>query len=115
MKTIKTILPLFVFLLILTSCSSANNIPGLPTGKLLESYESPTGEYMINIYRCDGGATVDSSIRGELVTRENDVRRNIYWNYHESSASVNWIDDATVDINGHILNIHNDVYDFRWE
>ncbi len=80
----------------------------------MESYESPTGEYRINIYLCDGGATVDFSIRGELLTKATGVRRNIYWNYHERDASVNWIDDETVNINGHTLNIHNDIYDFRW-
>ncbi len=116
----KKIIPLLLCLCLLTSCeflpySSADGITGLPTGELLSSYESSTGEHTVNIYLCDGGATVDYAIRGEVVTNETGIRKNIYWNYHESAASVKWIDDETVTINDHTLNIHDEVYDFRWD
>lgn len=110
---------LLVFLLFFTSCAaplpSRNGIVGLPKGELLAEYASPNEAYTLNVYLCDGGATVDYSIRGELLTRETGLRKNIYWNYHESDAVVQWTDDDTVTINGHTLNVHEDTYDFRWD
>ena len=38
---------------------------------------------------------------------------NIYWNYHEDHAEVEWIDDETVIINGIQLNVLTEIYDFR--
>lgn len=117
----KKMLPLFlILLLLLTSCgktlSSTNNgISGLPEGEFLEAHHSLNGEYTINIYLCGGGATTDYSIRGELLTNTTGTRKNIYWNYHEDDAVVQWISDETVIINNHIINIHDDVYDFRWD
>ena len=85
----------------------------LPTGDRIGSYPSPTSEYTLNVYLCNGGATVDYSIRGELVTAATGARKNIYWSYHEDAASVRWQDDATVVINGRTLHVPDDVYDFR--
>ncbi len=83
----------------------------------MESYPSPASDLAINIYLCNGGATVDYSIRGELVIRQdgNESRKNIYWGYHEEEASVEWLDETTVVINGRTLNVLEDVYDFRRE
>ncbi len=116
----KVFLVTLVLSLFLTACetmpySSKNGIVGLPKGDFLASYESANGEYTINIYLCDGGATTDYSIRGELLTKETGHRKNVYWNYHESDAVVQWMDDETVVINDRTLNIHTDVYDFRWD
>ena len=108
----------FVILLVLltffdVSCSIFYDMSNLPEGKFVESFDSPSLNYTINIYLCDGGATTDYSIRGELVDNSNGNKKNLYWNYHESNAYVEWIDEYTVKINGHILNILSDVYDFR--
>lgn len=84
----------------------------LPEGELIGVYDSEFSECTVNIYRCNGGATVDYSIRGEVIYK-NDKTKNIYWAYHEQDADVKWIDDQTVCINGRTLNIYNDIYDWR--
>ena len=85
----------------------------MPKGIFIESFDSPSKKYTIKIYRCNGGATTDFSIRGELIDNNDGSKRNIYWSYHEQTAQVNWIDDETVEINGRILNVLSDTYDFR--
>ncbi len=114
---IKKLYPFFLLLILfITSCtSSQNGITGLPEGELLASYDSLDSQYTINMYLCNGGATVDYSLRGELVINSSGTKKNIYWNYHETTASVKWIDSETVNINGHTINILNEVYDFRWD
>ncbi len=117
---IKSLIIVAFLVLLLSSCGETNNsffrgMNSLPKGKFINSYDSPTLNYTINIYLCDGGATTDFSIRGELVNNQNKSRKTIYWNYHEQEAYVEWIDEETVVINNHTLNVLEDVYDFRNE
>lgn len=86
----------------------------LPEGELLGEYPSFSAVCSVNIYRCSAGATVADSVRGEVVF-ENGKRKTIYWAYHESKADVQWLDGETVSINGRILNIYHDKYDWRRE
>jgi hypothetical protein len=86
----------------------------LPTGEFLTEEVSPDGTYTLKAYITDGGATTSYSIRGELVlNKQNNKTKNIYWNYREESAVIEWLDDDTVVINGHTLNVPNDKFDFR--
>jgi hypothetical protein len=41
------------------------------------------------------------------------VPKNIYWGYPEKEAIVRWITNDVVIINGKVLNIFKDIYDFR--
>ncbi|HDX9590471.1 TPA: DUF5412 domain-containing protein [Bacillus pseudomycoides] len=86
----------------------------LPTGDYLTEETSPDGNYTIKAYLTNGGATTSFAIRGELVfnNRKNKVK-NIYWNYREETANIEWIDNDTVVINGKTLNVPNDKFDFR--
>ncbi|WP_062106792.1 DUF5412 family protein [Bacillus niameyensis] len=36
-----------------------------------------------------------------------------YWNYREETANIHWLDHETVEINGHILVIPHDKFDYR--
>lgn len=86
----------------------------LPTGEYLTEEVSPDGTYTLKAYITDGGATTSYSIRGELMlNKQKNKTKNIYWNYREESAVVEWLDDDTVVINGHRLNVPNDKFDFR--
>lgn len=38
--------------------------------------------------------------------------KNIYWN-EEETAEIEWLDDDTVTINGRVLHVPTDTYDFR--
>jgi outer membrane lipoprotein-sorting protein len=108
MKKIGAVIMCILLILFLSSCMSA-----LPKGEFLSAYDSPDKSYTINIYLCNGNATTDFSIRGELVNNADRAKRNIYWSYHEQEAEVEWIDKETVIINEVVLNVLLDTYDFR--
>ncbi|RCX08890.1 hypothetical protein DFR58_1401 [Anaerobacterium chartisolvens] len=86
----------------------------LPEGRLISEVHSPNGEYTIKAYISDGDATTSYAVRGELIF--NTIKKNpknIYWNYREDNAKIEWIDNDTVIINGHKLNVPNERFDFR--
>ncbi len=85
----------------------------LPEEKLIMSSLSPNGTYQVNAYLCDGGATVDQSIRAEVVTVSTGKARDIYWQYHAYDAEIHWISDEVVSVNGITLNVLEDRYDYR--
>ncbi len=86
----------------------------LPTGEYLTEEMSPDGTYTVRAYLNNGGATTSYSIRGELVFNKNNSKtKNIYWNYREETAEIEWIDNYTVIINGHTLEVPNERFDFR--
>ncbi|GHU82631.1 hypothetical protein AGMMS50284_4830 [Clostridia bacterium] len=99
--------------IVIVSHSLASNMKNLPVGEKIDSYDSPSGEYTVNIYLDNGGATVDFAIRGELLNNSNNIKKNIYWCYARNSAKVEWIDNETVVINGKTLNVLTDVYNWR--
>lgn len=89
----------------------------LPRGEIQKSCASPTGEYTVNLYLCNGGATVDYAIRGEVVYNKGFIltrKRDIYWNYHEETADCTWITDHVVAINETVLDVRYDSYDWRY-
>nr|WP_246362822.1 DUF5412 domain-containing protein [Paenibacillus alba] len=85
----------------------------LPRGELVKILESPEKSYTVNLYLVNGGATTDFAIRGELVNNRSASSKNIYWAYQESSSELSWVNDHTVIINGHELNVKKDKYDWR--
>lgn len=90
-------------------------LSGLSGGEKIDSINSPQKTYTLNIYRHNGGATTSYAIRGELISNKKKImnKKNIYWNYREETANVKWLDDDTVIINNHKLNVKTDTYDFR--
>nr|WP_088011915.1 DUF5412 domain-containing protein [Gottfriedia acidiceleris] len=85
----------------------------LPKGDFLTEEKSPNGKYTLKAYVTNGGATTDYAVRGELVFNKEKKSKNIYWNYSESAADIDWIDNDKVVINGHTLNVPQDKFDFR--
>lgn len=86
----------------------------LPEGEFLTEAVSPDGTYTVRIYVTNGGATVAYAVRGELIFNDEDGKeKNIYWNYREDSATIEWVDNDTVEINGRTLNVPQETYDFR--
>ncbi|MGN7477022.1 DUF5412 domain-containing protein [Solibacillus silvestris] len=85
----------------------------LPAGEYLTEEISPDGTYTLRAYVSSTGLSADA-VRGELVfNKRNGKTKNIYWNYRESSANIEWLDNSTVMINGHTLDVLNDKFDFR--
>ncbi|QCT07816.1 hypothetical protein E5Z56_10825 [Ruminococcus bovis] len=85
----------------------------LPKGDFLESSVSPNKNYTVNAYLFGGNATTDYAIRCEVVYNSSGKTRNIYWNYHEDTVDMKWIDENTIDINNHRINVIDESYDFR--
>ncbi|EGT5620542.1 hypothetical protein BUL45_16020 [Clostridium perfringens] len=85
----------------------------LPVGSFQRKYDSPSKKYTINSYICGSGGLPDWAARCEVVNNMNGEVRNIYWDYKIKLIDVKWINDNTVSINGHKINVENDVYDWR--
>lgn len=85
----------------------------LPMGEYLTEETSPDGTYTLKAYLSSPSLSADA-VRGELVLNErNGKTKNIYWNYRESTAKIEWLDNKTVVINGHTLEVLNERFDFR--
>lgn len=89
------------------------NNSDLPKGEFLKESSSKNGIYTIKIYQCNGGATMDFAVRGELIINDTDETKDIYWEYHVKDANVFWEDNDTVTINGKLINLPNGKYDWR--
>lgn len=85
----------------------------LPTGEYITEETSPDGTYTLKAYVSSPSLSADA-VRGELIFNErNGKTKNIYWNYRESTAKLEWLDNKTVVINGHTLEVPNEKFDFR--
>lgn len=91
------------------------NMDNLPAGDYLKSLDSPNHNYTLNAYRYSGGATMDWTLRVEVVNNKDGNCRNIYWNYHESEANMKWLSNEIVKINNKKLNVKMDKYDYRYD
>ena len=81
----------------------------------LSQSTSPDGSYTVTAYLNNGGATTDYAVLCSVKNNDTGEERNIYWNYHCDSAHIAWLDDTTVTINGVVLDVENDTYDWRLE
>ncbi|MDU4132719.1 MAG: DUF5412 family protein [Clostridium perfringens] len=81
--------------------------------ELLGETVSSDGKYKIEAYLINGGATVDWSVKCYL--REGDIKKEIYRDYHINEANMIWIDNDTISINNHNIDLPNWKYDFRDE
>lgn len=98
----------------LTSCNYITLIENQKATNetFLETSVSPDGNYKLEAYRTEPGATVDFSIKVYSVT--SSEKRQIYNCYHESTVSIHWIDNDTVKINNICLDLsENETYDWR--
>lgn len=74
---------------------------------------SSDGKYKVEAYLINGGATVDWSVKCYL--REGESKKEIYRDYHINEANMIWIDNDTISINNHNIDLPNGKYDFRDE
>ncbi|NGT52602.1 DUF5412 family protein [Clostridium perfringens] len=81
--------------------------------ELLGETVSSDGKYKVEAYLINGGATVDWSVKCYL--REGDIKKEIYRNYHINEANMIWIDNDTISINNHNIDLPNGKYDFSDE
>ncbi|WP_390287444.1 DUF5412 family protein [Ureibacillus sp. GCM10028918] len=90
----------------------------LSVGEFLSEHPSPNNDFIARAFLIDeGGATVRAAIRVE-VDFGNETK-TIYWNYDESTVNIRWLDNETIEIIDHRLNIFKDTYHWKrdpsWE
>ena len=81
--------------------------------EILQEISSPSGSNTVTVYLNNGGATTDYAVLCAVKNNKSGKERNIYWQYHCTNASVQWIDEDTVVINGKELDVWKDSYDYR--
>ncbi len=81
-------------------------------GQYIGSSVSPGKTAKINVYLVSP-ALSDDAVRCECEFIDSGRRRNVYYEYHRSDVSVEWVDEQTVIINGKELNVEGDLYDWR--
>jgi len=84
----------------------------LPEGEYLKSSVSPEGTYKIKAYVSCTSLSSDA-VRCEVQNTDTGKTKNVYWEYRKSDADISWVDDETVIINGRMLNVTSDKYDWR--
>lgn len=96
-KKLLIIIPICIIILSFFTIRNYLNpsISNLPTGELINESTSPNGEYIIKTYLCGGNATVDFSVRGELLTKSNNTK-NIYWEYKTNKSEIKWLNNSIV-------------------
>ncbi len=73
---------------------------------LIETTNSPDNRYTINFYLTNGGAATSFGVLGKI-DGPLWFNKTIYNDYHMDQADVEWINEYTVSINNHILNLKN--------
>lgn len=109
---IKAILVILVFCSLPIILYKYNSIKDIPRGNLIEESVSPDKNYKLRTYLCQGDATTDFAIRGEIVNKLG-FKKNIYWSYHEREVKIEWLNNNSVKINDKILEVPKEVYDWR--
>ncbi len=85
----------------------------VPTEVVLLETKSPDVRYTVTVYRNNGGATVPFTLSGEVTDSEKPEKRKIiYWAKGEF-AEVDWLGRDTVRINGVVLHVPSETYDYR--
>ncbi|MBQ3022986.1 MAG: hypothetical protein IJD91_06705 [Clostridia bacterium] len=115
MRKITAILLVLMFVFPFTSCGDEKTEPlqKIEKQELINKSTSSDNKYTIKAYRNNGGATVDWAVLCTLTDNETKNTKNIYWQYHEKEATIEWIDNDTVKINNITLNLPDDTYDWR--
>ena len=116
MKRILTFLLMLICVFAFTSCGNEKIEPlqELKGQELINESASSDNEYTIKAYRNNGGATVDWAVLCTLTDNKTKKIKNIYWQYREKDAIIEWIDNDTVKINDVNLNLPDDTYDWRY-
>ncbi|WP_243182556.1 DUF5412 family protein [Clostridium gasigenes] len=86
-----------------------------PSEEFITSSESSDGKYKVEAYLINGGMTTDWAVRGYLTTNGKKKKKSIYNDYHVNKAIITWVDEDTIKINGHEIDLPNGRYSFQDE
>ena len=82
--------------------------------ELLSESFSPDNKYKVEAYLVDNGATTAFSVKCILFV-DNKKSKTIYSDYHIRDANIEWIDNDTVSINSHIIDLPDGKYDWSMD
>ena len=108
-----SILLITTFVLISCSENDISPLQEIEGQEFINETISPDNKYTIKAYKNNGGATVDWAVLCTLTENETKKTKNIYWQYHEENAVIEWLNDDTVRINQVTLNLPDETYDWR--
>lgn len=108
------ILALLILLMLVSGIVFLKNIFS-PSLELIDKTVSKDGKYKVEAYLVNGGATVDWAVRCYLKVDNKLGKKMIYNDYHIESAIMSWKDEDTIIINGHIIDLPDGKYDFRYD
>ena len=89
------------------------DIQRLEGQEIIQEVSSPNDTYTITAYLNNGGATTGYAVLCSVKNNSTGKEKNIYWQYHCTTADIIWLDEETVQINGVELNVKKDTYDYR--
>lgn len=89
------------------------DIQRLSGQEVIATSDSPDGQYTVTAYKNNGGATTGYTVLATVVNHGNQKSRNFYWQDNCEEASIIWVDETTVEINGVSLNVWKDTHDYR--
>lgn len=114
-KTIKRtfLVSIIIVLIIIFSLIKFSSYLFEPNEKLISVVKSKDNKYIVEAYVINGNATVDWAVRCYLKTDNKSKGKLIYNDYHVSTVTMTWVDDDTIDINGHYIDLPYGKYDFR--
>ncbi|GAA0337959.1 hypothetical protein GCM10008967_30300 [Bacillus carboniphilus] len=72
--------------------------------ELIKTVHSPDKQYTINFYLTNGGAMTSLGVLGEL-DGPLWFYKKVFYDYRMDRAEVEWINNHTVSINGHLLDL----------
>ena len=117
----KWLIPIFITVILLTVFALISygiylaffDIQRIDGQEVITVSDSPDSSYTITAYLNNGGATTDYAVLCTVKNNKTEKTKNIYWNYHCSTADIEWLDNKTVNINGIELDVTKDLYDYR--
>jgi len=86
---------------------------GVPKGSPIIQKTSPNGQYNLKVYYANGSSTAPTLLIGILVAIKNESKNSYIYLDKAEKATINWIDNNDVLINGHKIEIPNGKFDFR--
>ncbi len=89
------------------------DIQSIQGEQVIKTISSPDGNYTITAFLNNGGATVDFAVLAQVKNNKTNKSENIHWQYKCETATIEWIDNETVNINGVKLKVFKDIYDYR--
>ncbi|MDO5650070.1 MAG: DUF5412 family protein [Gallicola sp.] len=69
--------------------------------------------YTVSFYLQNGGATTSYAVLGRVKDKHSNWEKNIFWQNKAKEVTSVWLDEHTLVINGHKLDVTKDVYDYR--